>query len=440
MENIKQKLIRPVVWSEGMFLLPQHFQIQHQYYEQRLAQLHTHSYYYWGLYAIEIDYNLLKQGKFGLVEVIGVFPDGTFFELMSDSLPTPIDIPSDYQNQAIYLGLNLNENSRNKIQEINVSDTIDNAQHAMPIQINQLNCKLLLETDDISNFTTLCIAWCKERSANNTIMLAPQFIPASLNIYANDQYSGFLANIHEKLREHCQSIQAAFGRNYHPQNVSDMLDVMMLQTINRYLVLFDYYQHQKNVHPEKYYLYLIQMITEINIAKSLPNADPLPIYQHNNLQQTFNQVLNYLEKILAPATPKHSKKITLIKESADIWVTTDFNHSMINHHELILGVAINDPEQSLPSQFANRIKIASSEHIHDFITRSIVEIELEMLDKLPRHVPFYPNCYYFSLRCSDEYQQVLAKAKSMAFHVDKKLDGLQLHFWILEKEFEVVNY
>ncbi|MEN9867720.1 MAG: hypothetical protein RL748_3310, partial [Pseudomonadota bacterium] len=96
-----------VVWSEGMFLQPQHFQ-QHDRYlanslEQRVAPLRPFSY---GFTRLLIDEQLIKQGKIALVGCSGVMPDGTPFSLPEDDdLPPPIDVPADLRGVMVVLAL-----------------------------------------------------------------------------------------------------------------------------------------------------------------------------------------------------------------------------------------------------------------------------------------------------------------------------------------------
>ncbi len=83
-----------VVWSEGLFLQPQHFQQQDRYFERyvetRCQALVPHS---WGFTEIEFERDFLKIGKIGLRRLAGVFPDGTPFRMPDDDpLPPPIDI------------------------------------------------------------------------------------------------------------------------------------------------------------------------------------------------------------------------------------------------------------------------------------------------------------------------------------------------------------
>ena len=92
-----------VIWSEGIFLLPQHFQ-QHDRYIQNLVNSRCLGLrpYDWGFYSLTIDSDLFKIGKLALKECKGIFPDGTPFNLPEDDeLPLPLDIPEDIHGKSL---------------------------------------------------------------------------------------------------------------------------------------------------------------------------------------------------------------------------------------------------------------------------------------------------------------------------------------------------
>src|ERR1043166_1146927 len=98
-----------VIWSEGLFLQPQHFQQQERYLERyvegRCQSLIANS---WGFSEIEFERDFLSIGKAALRRAAGVFPDGTPFRMPDDDpLPTPIDIPADARDQILMLALPL---------------------------------------------------------------------------------------------------------------------------------------------------------------------------------------------------------------------------------------------------------------------------------------------------------------------------------------------
>ena len=98
-----------VIWSEGLFLQPQHFQQQDRYFERyvetRCQALIPHS---WGFTEVEFERDFLKIGKVGLRRLSGVFPDGTPFRMPDDDpLPTPLDIGPDVRDQRVHVAVPL---------------------------------------------------------------------------------------------------------------------------------------------------------------------------------------------------------------------------------------------------------------------------------------------------------------------------------------------
>ncbi len=83
-----------MVWSEGLFIRPHHFQQNDRYVEGLIENRVRHvTPYPWGFSRIEIDRDLAQQSRFGLRRAAGVMPDGTPFDLPDQStLPAPIDV------------------------------------------------------------------------------------------------------------------------------------------------------------------------------------------------------------------------------------------------------------------------------------------------------------------------------------------------------------
>ncbi len=82
-----------VLWKEGLFIRPQHFQQESRFLTSQLKQVIDISAYNLGFEKIAFDQQQLSFGKFGITECKGVMPDGTLFDLpLTDSLPSPIVI------------------------------------------------------------------------------------------------------------------------------------------------------------------------------------------------------------------------------------------------------------------------------------------------------------------------------------------------------------
>src|SRR3954468_19669965 len=98
-----------VVWAEGLFLRPQHFQQAERYFERLMSQrLEALAPYAAGFTRLQIDQELLKIGKGGLGAAEGVFPDGTPFNIPFEAdIPEPFDVPGDVKDRLVLVTLPL---------------------------------------------------------------------------------------------------------------------------------------------------------------------------------------------------------------------------------------------------------------------------------------------------------------------------------------------
>src|SRR3974377_2178622 len=71
------RLLSSVVWSEGMYLAPHHFQAQNRYFEDSVqfatASLWRHAF---GFTTLQIDADALRSGTVALLSARGIFEDG----------------------------------------------------------------------------------------------------------------------------------------------------------------------------------------------------------------------------------------------------------------------------------------------------------------------------------------------------------------------------
>src|SRR5579884_3675501 len=105
------KLLSRVVWSEGMYLAPHHFQAQARYFED-LIQFATSSLWFkpYGLINCQFDADALRNGSLALLHARGVFPDGLPFDVpQPDALPPARDIAESFPPTAdtltVFLGV-----------------------------------------------------------------------------------------------------------------------------------------------------------------------------------------------------------------------------------------------------------------------------------------------------------------------------------------------
>jgi len=179
-----------IIWSEGTFLQPQHFQ-QHDRHIDAQVELRTRSMrpYSWGFLELAIDESLLELGKLGLRTARGVLPDGTPFDCPArDPLPPPMDVPATLRDSLVVLALPLRRPgvdesdlgsagadslARYVAGELEVKDSNASFDRTALIQIGRLRLRLLKEADVSAAYSGLGVARVIERRATTASCSTP---------------------------------------------------------------------------------------------------------------------------------------------------------------------------------------------------------------------------------------------------------------------------
>ncbi|MGO3466996.1 type VI secretion system baseplate subunit TssK, partial [Psychrobacter sp.] len=98
-----------VLWGEGLFLRPQHFQIQDTYHnsQRALSMMLTHPYAY-GVSDVQIDKQLLESNLLSFQSIYAVLPDGTIYQApRTDALPKAITLDTQDNGDDVFVFLSL---------------------------------------------------------------------------------------------------------------------------------------------------------------------------------------------------------------------------------------------------------------------------------------------------------------------------------------------
>ena len=195
-----------VVWHEGMFLQPHHFQQFERYLSRELTDRSRFlSPYAWGFSLLEVNRANLEIGEFSLNQCAGIFPDGTGFNtLTGDAPPLSIRIPEATQDAVIYLALPLQNEGNAEIGESDHRNSLirymprskelrdTSAEHgeSSTIQVGELRMRLFVESakgdDSLSvpqGYSRIAVAHIEEVKGDK-IRLREDFIPTVLHVKA----------------------------------------------------------------------------------------------------------------------------------------------------------------------------------------------------------------------------------------------------------------
>jgi type VI secretion system protein ImpJ len=437
-----------IVWSEGMFLRPQHFQQQTRYFENfvegRCAVLSS---YPWGVTSLEIDNQLLKLGKVGIRKTAGVFPDGTPFNISDDDeAPSPLNIPVDTRNTLVYLGLPVKRTggmemdisddehglARYLPREYNTCDTNGESGGDVRLQVGKLRMRLLLESDKRDKYACIGIARVIECRGDGNVVLDDDYLPTALDCHAVAGLSEFLNEIQGLLHHRGEGLAgrvAATGRG----GTAEIADFLLLQVVNRYELLFGHLSDLQGVHPERLFSILLELVGELVTFTDKSKRPPaIPPYRHDDLQLTFDPLIQVLRQSLSMVLEQNAISIPVEERNYGVHVAVVNDKSLFKQANFVLATTATIPTEELQRRFPAQVKIGPVEQIRDLVNLQLPGIRIRLLPVAPRQIPFHTGYVYFELERSGEYWSKLQESGGMAIHIGSSFPDIMMEVWAIK--------
>jgi type VI secretion system protein ImpJ len=436
-----------VLWSEGLFLRPQHFQQQGRYFERlletRCFALRAHS---WGCAELEFENDLLAIGKLGLRRAVGVFPDGTPFRIPEDDpLPAPLDVSMQVRDETVYLAVPVRQQSgaevdrspaqenivRHAIREIESRDSTADAGVSARLEVGPLRARLMLSHETLDDYACIPIAQVVERRSDQRVLLNAQFIPTVLDVRAAAILATFMTELQGLLHQRGEALAgrvAATGRG----GAAEIADFLMLQAINRYEPVITHLVNGGLVHPEDLYRHCISAAGELATFTTTAKRPPtFPGYAHDRLRESFEPVLMALRNSLSFVGQQTAVAIPIQPREHGLSVATVADRTLFGSAVFVLAVRADTPAEELRQTFPRQLKIGPVEKIIDLVNFALPGIALRPIPVAPRQIPYHAGFVYFELDQASELWAQLKKSGGIGLHVGGEYPGLKLEFWAI---------
>lgn len=440
----------PVLWKEGLFVKPQHFQqMAHSaetLVQQRISSLNDAFY---GFSELELNHEYLGFGKIAIVRARGIMPDGTAFDIPGDmDPPAPLEIAGGaVANQTLFLTLPLrtsgvlevrwpesDSNSRYIAHGAFVKDTHSVDGDAVTVDVAVPNLQVRLEKDDRSAYTCLALGRILDKRPDGSLVLDERFYPTAVSLQAVPALRGFLEEIAGLLRERARNIA---GRVCSPgqSGVADVTDFNLLQVMNRLHPYFQHLARRRNVHPEQLYIAFSQACGElVTFTDDGRLPQDYPAYQHDNLIESFKLLEETLRRTLSTILQPRAVSLPITQQPYGVQTATLSEQRLLDGAEFILAVRARLPAEALRQRFLLQAKVTSIEGLTELIRLQLPGIPLVPLPVAPRHLPFHAGFSYFELDRHHPAWSSLKGSSGFGFHVAGDFPELELQLWAIRGE------
>jgi type VI secretion system protein ImpJ len=438
---------KKVVWAEGAFLRPQQFQQQERYFEfyahARTSPLRG---YFWGFSEIDIDQDSLELGKVSILQARGILPDGTPFNIPSQtSAPEPLDVSANIKDQRIVLALPIKRHGSEEISfdaspeslaryqtvDAELDDINSVAGPPATIQLGELRLRLAPESELTDGWMALGVIRVIERRPDNQLILDKHYIPPTLSINNNAVLNGFAREMYGLLHQRGEVLAerlSAPGRG----GVSEVADFLLLELVNRWEPLLKHFSEASMFHPELLYMHLLVLSGDLStFTRETRRPESMPIYQHDDLEGCFRPLILDLRRSLSMVIEQNAIQITLEDRGHGVRAALMPSPDLIKNAMFVLAVRADVSPDVIQNHFPAQIKIGPVEKLRDLVTLHLPGVGVRALPIAPRQIPYHAGYFYFQLDTSHLLWKQLDRSGGLALHIAGDFPGLNLEFWAI---------
>ena len=437
-----------VVWSEGLFLQPQHFQQNDRYVESLISgvagSIAPHA---WGVSELEIDNELLRLGKFAVKTATGLTPDGALFRVpQAENHPPSMNVPETIKNTVVYLTVPTRRHGATEVDlsgaersaarfapaEIEITNSVGNERSPTTLAVGKLRLEFALDVDDLSDKLVIPIAKIIEVKSDKEVILDRSFVPSCLDIRASLTLADFVREVEGLLGHRSEALAGRLVESGPAKAVAEISDFLLLICVNRYLPMVRHISALQNAHPAMVYQLLMGLAGELSTFMDPTKKPPqFSLYQHDDLTTTYREVMRALRQYLSAVLEQNAVQIPLEARKYGIHVGMVADKRLLQGASFVLAASANVPPETIRKHFPTQVKLGPVEGIRQLVNSALPGIGMRPMPVAPRQIPFHSGVAYFELDRSGELWKQLTTSGGLAVHVSGDLPGLEMELWAI---------
>lgn len=421
---------RKVMWVEGLLLSQQHLQQWDLYQEQQ------HRFYWqalhpfgWGLLSLSIDDAALLNGQFRIKRLQAILPHGQsidYHEQTDPLLCCDLSISTVEHMIEIYLALPANHlgdgiNGYPKPLQLAaycsdyrmIADEFDSERQREVMQ-GKLNLRLLSNEESRMGFYTLKIAEVIDQGGKQFI-LSKTYIPPLMQIRASFLLQEMLQTWHEwlfakqRLLFECKDVFL--------QDMREFYQLLLRQALAKVVPCLEHIRRYPQTHPLQIYFCFAELCQGLAAFKIDRPINDMPIYQHDQLYEVFNQLLTLIKEILDAIMPVTMQMIRLIRESDSLYTATFIDSRLFDSCSFFLAVKLDKNDLRWVDVLLRQVKIASRQVIETLVTSALLGVGLRFVTKPPNKLAIKAGYEYFYLEPHGEFWQGIINERNLAIFI-----------------------
>ncbi len=452
------KHLSRLVWSEGMYLSPHHFQAQSRYFEDSVHfAVSSLVFAAYGVGGYELDREALRNGTLALVHGRGVFPDGLAFQMPEeDPLPAARNITDLFspirESVIVHLAIttrsasgpncvvegngdsgNPDSGGTRYIGQLTTLHDENTGRDEKPIRLGRKNIRLLLDTELGENLVTIPIARIG-RDGSGHFVYDPNFIPPCLETSASERLMMMLRRIIEILDEKSAKLtQAKTGgaKSAAGWSSQEVANFWFLHSVNAALAPLRHLGFSKRGHPEELFVELSRLAGALCTFGLESHPRTLPLYNHDNLEECFGALDSHIRAHLETLMPTNCLPIPLEPLGNYFWSGAVTDQRCLGASRWIFAIRSPIGEADLIERVPRLVKICSREFIVRLVQRAMPGLLLTQVPIPPAAVSPRLETQYFAVNRAGPCWESIVKSRQVGVYVPGELPQPEIELLVI---------
>jgi type VI secretion system protein ImpJ len=447
------KQLSKVVWSEGMYLAPHHFQAQNRYFEDSvqfaITSLWRNAY---GLISCELNEDAIRNGTVAVVHAVGVFPDGLSFDMPEcDPLPAPRNIRDSFspvaEDLTICLGVpkqiasgpncTLTPNGRVSTRYLGSSTNLadDNSgQDEKPVTLGRKNIAIVLGSEVSDDLLILPIARVL-RDGSGHFVYDSNFVAPCLKLSASPALIRLAQRLVEILEEKSAAVLAGTQRKRGEfqagVSAGQVSQFWFLHALHSHLAPLRHLVFTKHAHPEDLYRELLRLGGALCTFGLESHPRSLPAYDHQKAEACFNAVDEHIRRHLEIVLPSKALTIPLTSVQRYFHEGDIKDPRCLGPSRWILGVQAAMGEADLIAKVPQLVKLCSSRFVPELVKRALPGLSLTHMTVPPSAIAGRVECQYFSVSKGGPCWEHILQTKRVGVYAPGEFPKAELELTVI---------
>jgi type VI secretion system protein ImpJ len=445
--------LQRVLWSEGLFMTPQHLQQQDLYHEAMLeARVGALSPYNWGAGALELDVEALAAGQFEILRFSGVLPDGTpaTLERGQPEAPSARPVEPHFKAQTrvleVFLALPkerileqggaVQAEAQRLVRATPVNRPVPDlsaASSTVPVAFGQRNFAVLFSDEPREDYDAIKI--CElTRDKSGALSAVENYVPPCLRIGA----SPWVISVLRALQKTVLAKQRALSSTRRHRDESsveftsaDVGRFLQLNALNAAIPVLSHLVDTADVPPQPAYLWLSQIAGTLYTFAADGDPSGLPKFQFLNLRATFTDLFTRLEELLRPIALEQCITIPLAIRPDGLYEGRLSDERLGRASALVVSVKSDLAERMVADQFPKRAKMSAREDIQRVVQAAVPGVPLTVTFRPPPEIPIRPGVVYFTVGTQDDRWKQALREGAVALYLPAPFEPARTELEIL---------